>query len=141
MIKILKFLIHSIIRFLHSSPGAHHCGRNYTYITCVRPHLEYAISARSLKADEITLEKVQRRVNSVAPRLKEVSLHNHGLTTLERRRAIAVASNSHHFHRPDPMVKNKRQIDKVSWYANPITKVASTGQRERLCKEAKLKSL
>ena len=32
------------------------------------------------------------------------------------------------------MVKNKRHINKVTWYAGPIIKAASAGHRERLWK-------
>ena len=108
------------------------------YTTYVRPHLEYVVSAWSpyTKTDIKTLEKIQRRATRVVPCLKDLSyperLHNLGLTTLERR------------HERDDLIewfKIKAEIDKVTWYAGPIIKSARGGHRERLCKEAKTKTV
>ena len=86
-------------------------------------------------ADKMILERVQRRAVRLSPRFKNLSnrkrLHNLGLTTLERMR-----------ERDDLIqwYKLKAEIDKVAWYAILIFKAAKTGHRERLCKEAELKS-
>ena len=94
---------------------------NKLYRTYVKPHLEFAVSVwlhhTDIKiTDKKTLEKIQRRAIRVSPCLKDLSyperLHNLGLTTLERspKRGDLIE-----------WYKIKAEIDKVTWYAGPIT--------------------